>query len=204
MAFGIYSHNNERKKKLINIVKPSVVLPPISQSKAKLPLFGKRNRLPRDFGIKKIPETAKSKKDEKEFEIEEDDDDHGMEHTSSSKIPDKKAVESINKFKTDEIAQKVKEVSKIDMSKDPVESNESKKDPEQLKSTSKDPVSIKSNSESTTKLESISKDPIEKKSSVKEKDPVQKIEEANPNETSKLKEPEQQHKSNNEEDNNQI
>ncbi|KAG5670119.1 hypothetical protein PVAND_000401 [Polypedilum vanderplanki] len=63
-------------QKLKNIAKPSVVLPPVSHSTGKLPLFGKRNKLPRDFGVKKTNESPVVKKDDvKEFQVEEDEDD---------------------------------------------------------------------------------------------------------------------------------
>jgi len=175
-------------QKLINIVKPSVILPPISQSKPKLPLFGKRNRLPRDFGIKKTTETAKSKKDDQEFEIEEDEDDVKEQPSSSA---EKSVPKDISKSKFDELAEKVKKVSKameIEGSKDPVGSNAGKssskdlemskpssKDPELQKSISKSTEIVKSTPELSTKLESSSKDP-EQSIESKPADPVQSTE----------------------------
>lgn len=96
-------------QKLINIAKPSVILPSVSQVKSKLPLFGKRNKLARDFGIKK----AEIKKNvESEFQVEEDDD------------ADEEDVKIIEKM--EEIPKR--EPIKV-MKKDPVKPQEKVKDP---------------------------------------------------------------------------
>ncbi|CAG9807075.1 unnamed protein product [Chironomus riparius] len=152
-------------QKLINIVKPSVVLPPISQSKAKLPLFGKRNRLPRDFGLKKVSETAKIKKGDEDFEIEEDEDDVKEPASSSTENLSTKAV---SKSKFDELAEKVSKVMENEGLKDPVESSNNKpssKDPEQPKASLKDP---KSDSDGSNLPKSSSKDPELPKSNKKD------------------------------------
>lgn len=44
---------HQKIQKLINIAKPSISLPPVTATKGKLPLFGKRNVLGRNFGFKK-------------------------------------------------------------------------------------------------------------------------------------------------------
>lgn len=64
-------HQNIRK--LINIAKPSISLPPIAASKTKLPLFGKRNSLGRNFGVKKNDSATETKQPEA-FKVEEDED----------------------------------------------------------------------------------------------------------------------------------
>lgn len=112
-------------QKLINIAKPSVVLPSISQVKSKLPLFGKRNKLARDFGIKK----AEIKKNvENEFEVEEEDEEEVTETKKEIKI-----------------IEKIKEIPKAVPKKDPVKSQEKIKDPEVSKDpiTPKEPATIK-------------------------------------------------------------
>lgn len=139
-------------QKLINIVKPSVVLPPISQTKSKLPLFGKRNRLPRDFGIKKDTETPKSQKNDKEFEIEEDEDD-AIEPANSS--DDNLGIKVASKSKFDELAEKVKKASKA------METQSSKalEVPSKAQSTLKDPEAPKSNFNDLELQKSCSKEP---------------------------------------------
>lgn len=67
---------HQKIQKLINIAKPSITLPPITQSKGKLPLFGKRNSLGRNFGVKTTTAAPVEsvKKIVDTFEVEEDED----------------------------------------------------------------------------------------------------------------------------------
>lgn len=64
---------HQKTQKLIKIARPSITLPPITQSKGQLPLFGKRNSLGRNFGVKPTTPVASVKKVDT-FEVEEDDD----------------------------------------------------------------------------------------------------------------------------------
>jgi hypothetical protein len=48
-------------QKLINIAKPSIDLPSLSLNKGKLPLYGKRNKLPKYFGVKRPTENESTK-----------------------------------------------------------------------------------------------------------------------------------------------
>lgn len=93
-------------QKLINIAKPSVVLPSMSQPKGKLPLFGKRSRLPKNFGIKKSTEVT-TKKIETPFEVEEDEDDGEGENEKKTVVP-AEVVAKIAK-----VQEKAKEVDPI-------------------------------------------------------------------------------------------
>lgn len=69
---------HQKIQKLINIAKPSITLPPIIPTKGKLPLFGKRNALSRNFGVRKSDAAVdtsieiETKKPEA-FKVEEDD-----------------------------------------------------------------------------------------------------------------------------------
>ena len=60
---------HQKIQKLVNIAKPSIVLPPIAAPKSKLPLFGKRNSLRRNFGVKMASEVS-AVIDEKNVEAE--------------------------------------------------------------------------------------------------------------------------------------
>lgn len=66
--------DHQKLQKLINIAKPSTTLPPITgETKGRLPLFGKRNSLSRNFGVKRsevlsVPVVKKVD----EFEVEEE------------------------------------------------------------------------------------------------------------------------------------
>lgn len=66
---------HQKIQRLINIAKPSITLPPIAATKTNLPLFGKRNSLSRNFGVRKsetavntVLEATKSEA----FKVEED------------------------------------------------------------------------------------------------------------------------------------
>lgn len=72
MEIQALKSEHQNVQKLINIAKPSITLPPIAPSKAKLPLFGKRNSLGRNFGVK-ISEPVETKTTEA-FKVEEDED----------------------------------------------------------------------------------------------------------------------------------
>lgn len=65
---------HQKVRKLINIAKPSIALPPIVPATGKLPLFGKRNMFGRNFGAKKVetPETVKRAEVTQEIVEEED------------------------------------------------------------------------------------------------------------------------------------
>ena len=65
---------HQKLQKLINIAKPSITLPPIAPAKGKLPLFGKRNVLSRNFGVRKSePALPIDVKKAETFKEEEDD-----------------------------------------------------------------------------------------------------------------------------------
>lgn len=74
---------HQKIQKLINIAKPSISLPPIVPVKTKLPLFGKRNSLSRNFFVKK-PETVPSSSKADDFKVEEDEDDEVMDEVKDS------------------------------------------------------------------------------------------------------------------------
>lgn len=73
MEIQTMKSDHQNIQKLINIAKPSITLPSIAQSKTKLPLFGKRNSLGRNFGVKKTDSPAETKKSDA-FSVEEDED----------------------------------------------------------------------------------------------------------------------------------
>lgn len=85
-------------QKLINIAKPSITLPPVV-SKPKLPLFGKRKALPKNFGVKKT-EISTNKKEEGDFVVEEEEE-NLPQFENDAKIIEKS-----------EIAEKITEISK--------------------------------------------------------------------------------------------
>lgn len=63
---------HQKIQKLINIAKPSITLPPITgETRGKLPLFGKRNSLSRNFGVKRSEVSPAVKKVET-FKVEEE------------------------------------------------------------------------------------------------------------------------------------
>lgn len=142
--FGIRNIKNELQnlkiehgkiQKLINIAKPSITLPSMSQTKSKLPLFGKRNKLPRDFGIKKVISTEIKKTPQGEFQVEEDDE---VEEEENVKQDDKKLKEG------KEIESSLKVVESISTNKEVDDSEPSIKKPklDSPPSTSKIPPAI--------------------------------------------------------------
>lgn len=109
----IQNLKTERLKvqKLVNIAKPSMTLPPIAPMKGRLPLFGKRNALSRNFGLKKSdaaavhPVIASSNE---AFNVEEEE-----EEESTKKIEMEKT-----KVETDKVNAKSEEIVKKHQEKD--------------------------------------------------------------------------------------
>lgn len=77
---------HQKIQKLVNVAKPSIVLPPVT--KGKLPLFGKRNSLGRNIraviAVKKAEAEAES-----EFKVEEDEDDGRVEESTADAAVEK-------------------------------------------------------------------------------------------------------------------
>ncbi|CRL05797.1 CLUMA_CG018825, isoform A [Clunio marinus] len=137
---------SEKIKKLINIAKPSISLPPIASTKSKLPLFGKRNILSRNFGVKKSeisPLSVVCQKEEvKTFTVEEEEVEEGSNKRNESVDKSSSPTENVTK---DLVEVSTKVVTSSDRDKDePEDEPEVKK--LKLESTS---TSVKDNFKST-------------------------------------------------------
>lgn len=150
---------HQRIQKLINIAKPSISLPPVTTTKNKLPLFGKRNAIGRIFGSKKSVESVEVKKVEetKPFETEEDENDEGDTkkiNTNTTKgVPEslpseevKKVIEIVKKSPEKESKEetfKEKEVEKIEPEEKKLKLEETSSAVEQSKASTSEPTTKK-------------------------------------------------------------
>lgn len=143
----------QKIQKLANIAKPSIKLPPM---KGKLPLFGKRSALGRNFGVKSVQEVKKVEV-EREFEVEEDE-----------KVEEDDAMEG----KVEEVQKKSEENVEEDQEKSKnVKENSSENVKETAETPEKQVKSDQMEVESTKSDQKISKTPqkTEKNTSKTEK-----------------------------------
>lgn len=115
---------HQKIQKLINIAKPSITLPPIAPLKTKLPLFGKRNSLSRNFGVKRpetVPSLSKVDNSLSDFKEEEDEDDNdGAKDEVKNEVKDSKTSEETKVIETVLVASPIEAVPEMqDSTKNP-------------------------------------------------------------------------------------
>lgn len=103
-------------QKLINIAKPSVSLPPVNLTKGKLPLFGKRKNLSKNFGVKKMEVSETKVGDDFSIEVEEEEETPKLSKSVIVEVSDQKSEKKIPQEKLpvpEEISEKVEKISKL-------------------------------------------------------------------------------------------
>lgn len=135
--------NHQKIQKLINIAKPSISLPPVTATKGKLPLFGKRNVLGRNFGFKKsespvvatITDSAETLKEEeiKDVEVSAQLDPSGLVSVAevAKASPEKKSIEGLPSLEKVKLKPDLEEPSEKKM-----KIGESKSDPSAVEPSS--------------------------------------------------------------------